>query len=111
MIAVLTDSQQVDVTYQGPVNRKGKPAPVQDGSVAFKTSDPTVATIVQDAGNPFKGTIVAGNAGVCEVSLTADADLGDGVTTIESEHVAVQVTAGAAVGFGSPTIGTPIEQP
>lgn len=110
MIAVLTDSQQVDVTYSPPVDKKGKPA--QLGSpVTWVTTDATVATVIADPANQFKATIVAGLAGVADIFPTADADLGDGVKTIEGEHVAVQVTSGQAVGFGSPVLGTPVEQP
>jgi hypothetical protein len=111
MLGVLTDSQQVDVIYPNPVDRKGKPAQVQEGSIAWKSTDESVATVVPDTTNPLKATIVAGNAGVCEVFPTADGDLGDGVSPIEGEHVGIQVTAGNATGFGSPTLGTPVEQP
>lgn len=122
MLAVLTDTQQVVVTYGGPVDAAGKPAPVQ--GLTFISSDPTAATFVQgvpdstgvvgpDPANDgmIRGTVVAKAAGLCNVWIDADADMGDGVTLIHGEKVSVQVTAQEAVGFGSPTVGTPTEQP
>ena len=111
MEAKLTDTQQADVEYPKPVNRKGNPAPVEDGSVAFVTSDATVATVSQDTANPFKGTIVAVGAGTAKVKIKADADLGDDVVEIFGEEIDVIVTGGRAVRFGSPVLGAPVEQP
>ena len=122
MLAVLTDTQQVQVTYGGPVDAKGNPAAVE--SLTFVSSDTATATFVpgvlDSSGNVIpdpandgfiRGVIVAKAAGVCQVNITADADLGDGVKTIDGEKVDVQVTGGQAVGFGNPTVGTPVEQP
>lgn len=111
MVVVVKDTQQVDVTYGKPLDKKGKETEVEAGSVAWKSTDETVATVVQDATDPLKALIVAGNPGVCEVFPTADADLGDGVVSLEGEHLGVQVTPGEAVGFGSPVVGSPVEQP
>lgn len=110
MLAVLTDSQKVDVTYGSPVDARGKKAGVQPGSVVWRSSDPTVASVTPGTEDPIMGTIVAGNPGVCQVWPEADADLGDGVLTIQGEKIDVQVTGGQAVGFGGPTLGTPVEQ-
>jgi hypothetical protein len=122
MLATLTDTQQVVATYGGPVDAKGNVAAVE--SLTFQSSDPATATfvagvpdssgnIVPDTANDGKirGTIVAKAAGVCRVNITADADLGDGVKTIDGEMIDVQVTGGEAVGFGAPTVGTPTSQP
>lgn len=111
MTAVLTSTQQADFEYPKAVDRKGHPAPVEDGSIRLTSSDETVATVTPDPANPYKGTIVAVGTGVCQVNITADADLGDGVTTIHGEAIDVQVTGGVAVGIGSPTVGAPTEQP
>lgn len=122
MLASLTDTQQVVVTYGGPVDGKGNPAQVE--SLTFVSSDETSAKFVPgvpdatgvvgpDPANDGKirGTVVSVAAGVCQVWITADADLGDGVKTIDGEKVDVQVTTQEAVGFGAPTVGTPSEQP
>jgi len=106
MIAVLGDTKKVLVTYGAPTDAKGFPAPIQPGSLVWKTSDPTFATVTPATEDPIAGTIVAGAPGVCEIWPEADADLGDGVVTIIGEKVGVQVTAGQASVIGSPTLGT-----
>jgi len=111
MIAVLTDTQQVDLTYGKPVDKKGGQATVQAGSVAWKSTDETVATVTAGTEDPITGTVVAGLPGTCEVWVEADADLGDGVKTISGEKVGIQVTSGEATAFGPLAVGTPVEQP
>lgn len=122
MLATLTDTQQVVVTYGGPVDGKGNPAPVesltfvsQDTSTAeFLPGVPDAAGVIgPDPANDgmIRGTVVSKAAGVTRVNITADADMGDGVKTIDGELVDVQVTTQEAVGFGAPTVGTPTEQP
>jgi hypothetical protein len=54
--------------------------------------------------------VAVGN-GTCNVNISADADLGDGVNTIHGVQLDVTVTGGMAVGFGDPTVETPVEQP
>ncbi len=110
MLAVLTDSQKVPVSYGSPVDAKGKKASIQSGSLVWKSSDETVATVTPDTEDPIAGVIVAGNPGVAEIWPEADADLGDGVVTISGERVGVQVTGGPAVGIGAPALGIPVEQ-
>jgi hypothetical protein len=114
MLVTLTNTQKVDVTYNAPVDVKGQPAPVQDGSIAWKTSDATVANPVPSATmpnpNPYSATVFAVGAGACQVWIEADADLGDGVATITGEKIDVTVIGGQAVGFGGVTVGTPVEQ-
>lgn len=122
MLAVLTDTQQVVVTYGGPVDGKGNPAQVE--ALTFFSADEATAKFVPgipDASGvvgpdpatdgKIRGTVVSVAAGVCQVWISADADLGDGVKTIDGEKVDVQVTTQEAVGFGAPTVGTPTEQP
>lgn len=110
MNASLTNTQEVDITYPKPVDKKGQPAPVQDGSVKFSSSDETAATVTQDPADPFKATVRSVGAGVTSVNIEADADMGDGTTLIHGEPISFQISGGQAVGFGSPTIGTPREQ-
>lgn len=122
MLISQTNSQQTQLTYGGPVDKKGKPAQVE--SLQFVSTDPNAATFVPgvvDASGAvvpdtatdgmLRGVVVGQAAGVCRVSIKADSDLGDGVTTIESEIVDVQVTGGEAVGFGAPVAGAPSDQP
>lgn len=111
MTLALTNTQQCGATWPSPVDKKGQPAPVQAGSIVFTSSDVTVATATADATNPYKCLIVAVGNGTCNVNISADADLGDGVNTIHGVQLDVTVTGGMAVGFGDPTVETPVEQP
>jgi len=110
MKAPLTNTQQVDFEYAPPVDKAGQPADVQAGSVKLKSSDVTVASVTQDPANPFKGLIKSVGKGACQITISADADLGDGDTEISGEPIDVTVTGGQAVGFGGVTVGTPVEQ-
>lgn len=102
----LTDTQQVNVSIQ-PVDKKGAPAQVQ--SVSFVSSDPNVAAVMQDTTDPNKAVVVAGLPGVCQIQVTADADLGDGVTNI-SGVLDITVVGGQAVAL-TVNADAPTEQP
>lgn len=102
----LTDSQQVAVSISA-ADKKGQSAPVE--GVTFATSDPNVATVVQDAVDPSKALVVAGLPGTCQIQVSADADLGEGVTKIEGV-LDVEVVAGQAVALSVAT-GVAEEQP
>lgn len=102
----LTDTQQVDVMIAG-ADKKGFPADVE--SIAFKSNDESVATVVQDSSNPAKATIVAGSPGVTQVIPTADSKIGEG-ENILTGSIDVTVVAGEAAVLNA-TIGTPVEQP
>lgn len=101
----LTDTQRVQISI-APVDKKGAPAQVQ--SVAFSSSDTSVATVTQDATDPNKAVVVAGVAGTCQIQVSADADLGDGVSTINGT-LDITVVGGPAVSL-SVSAGTPEEQ-
>jgi hypothetical protein len=103
----LRDDQQVTLTIQ-PVDKKGKPALV-DGVPEWLSSNTDVAT-VEPSSDGLSALVVAGAPGdSATISVTADADLGAGVTPISGSLV-VTVVPGAAT---SVTIvpGTPADQP
>lgn len=102
----LTDTQQVPVNI-APVDKKGAPASVQ--SVSFVSSDTTVAVVTQDAADPNRALVVAGLPGTCQIQVSADADLGDGVANITGT-LDITVVGGQAVGLAL-NAGTPAEQP
>lgn len=104
----LTDSQFVDGTIR-IVNKKGNLAPVQDDSTTIVASDPAVVEVTLTGSNPYTVKFTALAAGATRVTFSADADLGDGVTTIEGFED-VTVTAGGATGIQF-VMGTPQEQP
>jgi hypothetical protein len=111
MTAELTATQQATITYANPKDKKGNDAPVEAGSLVWKSSDETVVAMQSVTENPIVGRIVCGLMGTCEIWPEADADLGSGVKTILGEKVAVHVVAGEASAIGSPVLGTPEEQP
>lgn len=108
MAATLTKAQQVSGQVN-PVDRQGNPAPVQAGTVEFSSSDENVFVVEEDPDDETKFKVIAKGVGVAQLSVKADADLGDGVTTIET-FAAVEVFPEAAVGFGL-TFGQPEDQP
>ncbi len=112
-LMVLTDTQQTSITFGQPVDRQGKPAKVEPGSVVFSIDQPDAATVTQDANDPFTASVVAGNPTVegspATITISADADLGDGVKTITGVEPLI-VTSGEAVGFGPATVGPITEQ-
>lgn len=90
------------------VDRLGNPAPVQAGSVVFASSDESVFRAEQQD-NELQVKVVAVGPGVAQLNYSADADLGDGVVTIEG-FTGVEVLPAQAVGFSGLTFGEPQEQ-
>lgn len=108
MAVSITTTQQVTGTLQ-PVDAKGKPASVEAGSVSFSSSDVNVFIVEQDPSNELSLKVVAVGAGTAQLNYSADADLGEGLKTIEG-FTAIEVLPAEAVGFGL-SFGAPEEQP
>ena len=102
---VLTDSQQVLLSIQ-PVDKKGKPAKV-DGIPAWVSSNLDVLTL-SVAPDGLSATAVALDLGHSQISVMADADLGEGVVLLTGIEE-VDVVAGQAVSLAI-TAGVPEEQ-
>jgi hypothetical protein len=90
------------------VDRLGNPAPVEPGSVNFSSSDEAVFR-VEPQDNEKQIKVVAVGPGVAELRYSADADLGDGVVTIEG-FTGVEVLPAQAIGFSGLSFGEPQEQ-
>lgn len=72
---ILTTTQKVLVSIE-PVDKFGNPAPVEN--LAWATSDPTIVEIM-DAEQPLQKWLVAkGALGPCQISVSADATIGEG---------------------------------
>lgn len=98
-------SQLVEVG--SPVDAKGNPAKIQ-GDVVWSVSDETVLRLTP-TDNPNVVTVVAvGPVGAASVTVSGDADLGEGVTTISST-LAFEIVGGQAIGFTF-NVGSPREQ-
>ena len=107
MAYTLPAGKQVDcqVSY---VDAAGNPATV-DGPVTWDTSDATIANIVVDAADDKQCAVQAvGATGQAQVSCTADADLGAGVTTLVCT-LDVTVVAGEAVAGTITPVGAPVD--
>lgn len=103
MALQLTDIQKCDLTVS-PVDAKGNAAPVE-GAPAWTVSDPTILGITAAADGLSASIVALGPLGTCQVNVSADADLGEGVTTIagtlDVEVVSSQATA-LNIGTGTP---------
>jgi hypothetical protein len=109
----LSDTQKTRVTFGKPLDGKGFPAEVQADSVKIEATDDSI-TVTPVDGDQFSVDVVANHpttdiTAPGGVKISADADLGDGVSTIEGFEP-VLVTGGAAKGFGAPTATEPTEQ-
>lgn len=102
----LTDTQQCPISI-APVDKKGNAAPVQ--TVTFVSSDSAVVVVTPDAVNPLAALVIAKAPGVARITVTADADMGDGVTDI-SGTLDVSVSGGQAVSLAI-NVGTVVAQP
>jgi len=98
MAISLRDTQVAEVELS-VVDKKGYPAQVDEGSVQYTSSDESVFRVEEDPDNELRAKIVAVAPGVAQLNYTADADLEDGITSIDG-FTAVEVLPGDAVGFG-----------
>ncbi len=108
MALTMTSTQEATGKVQ-PIDSKGNPAPVESGSVDYSIEDPTLVEVIEDPDDETKFKVKAlGPVGVTRLSITADADLGEGVTQIQ-EFSAIEIRPAGAKGFGI-TFGEPTEQ-
>jgi hypothetical protein len=101
----ITASQKFTASIQ-PVDAKGNPAEVQSGTVQW--SGPENLTITPSSDGLSAEIAAKGPLGQGQVSVGADADLGEGVVTITGV-LQVEVIAGQAVSLGVST-SEPVEQ-
>ncbi len=102
----MTNSQQATATIQ-PVDKRNQPAPV-DGVPVWASSDETIVTVTPAADGMSAVVAAVGPLGAAKVSVTADADLGAGVSSIFGT-LDVTITQGQAVGINI-TLGDATEQ-
>jgi hypothetical protein len=101
MAYTLPVDKQVHVAVQW-LDRAGHPAPV-DGPVTWATSDATIADVTEGTDTSTAVIVPGVNLGTAQISATADADLGAGITNVICV-LDVDVVAGQAVsGTISPT--------
>jgi hypothetical protein len=114
----LTDSQRAQLSIR-PVDRKGKPAPL-DGVPVWATSDETVATVTVGAIDT-DGNVVADETGLravlegvapgtCRITVTGDANMSPDTTAPITGVLEVTVTAGQAINVAIDA-SSPVELP
>lgn len=103
MAFTLTVDQQVSLSV-AYVDSQGNPAQV-DGVPVWASSDTNVATVLAAADGLSAVAAAAGNIGTAQISVTADADLGAGTTSLIS-LLDLAVVGGEAVS-GTITPGEP----
>ena len=97
MSLILQNDHKVTASIT-PVDAKGNPATI-DGLANWTSSASDIVAIQNVSADSLSAEIVPGTAlGTAQINVTADADLGSGVTTINGV-LDVQVVAGQAVGF------------
>ena len=103
MALILTDEQKVSLSIQ-PVTSAGNPAKV-DGVPVWSVSDETVLTLTVAEDGLSAVATVTGTLGASQVSVKADADLGEGIKEIAAV-LDVSVVASQAASL-SITTATP----
>jgi len=106
MVYKLPDDKKVDVKVSY-VDAKGNAASV-DGPVEWASSDAAIVSVTVSTDDPSQATVAGvGPVGQAQVTVTADADLGEGVrqivTTMDVEIIAGEAVAGTISPVGEPT--------
>lgn len=104
MALVLTDVQKVSLSVVF-TDRAGNPA-VVDGAPRWSSSDPAIVAVTASEDGLSAEAIAVGPLGQAQVSVVADADLGEGVTEITGVldiEVKPSVAVFAIVAAGAPS--------
>lgn len=99
---VLTNEEKVAPVI-APKTAAGNPATI-DGTFALELVEGDVTFETAEDGTQY---VVSGAEGTSKVKISADADLGEGVQTIEEIFDVIVVPAGASnlgIGFGTPVL-------
>lgn len=102
----LTDSQEVILSI-APIDSRSNPA-VVDGEPSWSSSDVSVVTVTPAAGGLSASVVALGKIGSAQITVSADADLGSGVSPITGT-LDITVISGLATSL-SITAGAPTEQ-
>jgi hypothetical protein len=97
---IITDVQKFTASIQ-PVDAKNNPAPV-DGVPVWSSSNPAVLTVTASEDGMSATITAVGPLGTAQVAVTADADLGEGVSPITGV-LDVEVKASNAVSLSIAT--------
>lgn len=108
MTQVPFNTLSVEIAFGLPVDAFQNPAQVQPGSLFIESTDDSILTVgpsTTQPENPYAVEVVfTGKAGAAQVTIKADADLGEGVKEITGAET-FEVPAGEAVGFSNAVVG------
>jgi len=112
-MAVIFKPNQIAEFQVEAQDRKGNPAKIQAGSIDYDNPNPDAFTVTENPDDETKFTVQSSANAVEEsvsvdIRVMGDADLGDGVKTIETVLVCVIEPEGAE-GFGIKTISEPTD--
>jgi hypothetical protein len=107
MMLVLKDTQRVTISVT-PVDAKGNPAQV-DGAPVWSIVGPEVVALEVSENGLTCVVNTVGTLGTTQITVTADADIGEGIQTI-SGLLDIEVVSGMAVSLNV-TAGVPEEIP
>ena len=93
-----------------PKDAKGRPAPVEAGSVVWASSDDTILSVTPSA-DGMTAVVTSVGAGTARISVSADADLGAGVVTITGVSEDVNVANGNIASVMSLDLGASQPKP
>lgn len=80
---LLTTTQFVEGQVQ-PLNKLNEAASVEAGSVKYESSDESILKVEANPDDETKFKVTGVAAGKATLKVTADADLGDGVETVQN---------------------------
>jgi hypothetical protein len=94
MALILTDEQKVKLSV-GFFTKAGNPAKI-DGLPTWASSDPSIITVTVSEDGLSADAVTAGPLGTVQVTVSADADLGEG-TRLITGVLDIEVRAAEAV--------------
>lgn len=121
MSLILKDNQRVTINVS-PVDAKGNPAQV-DGAPVWAVVGPGIVTLEPSSDGFTCVATTTGELGTTQLTVTADADVGEGIQTI-SGLLDLEVVGGVAVGLAiaagipedipavqeTPVVETPVDE-
>jgi hypothetical protein len=110
MVDISTDQNFPNVTLS-IVDSRGRPAVVQ-GPPVWASSDATILTVLA-AADGMSAVVDTVAPGLARISVSADADLGEGVVEITGVSEDVNVTLGTSnmASAMTLTLGAPVDKP
>lgn len=93
-----------------PINSDNEVSQIESGTESYESSNPDVLTIEEDPENETRAVVTLVGPGESDITVKADADLGDGVVPIEKViHFVVEPALATGFQVGLPS-DIPVEE-